>query len=79
MKRPLGIVLCKESSYSVINALDPFSVILQSSNFFKVEFTDTSRSGKTARKSQKYFDFRHSFISFFIHFYSFRHGSPVSP
>ena len=43
MRRQLRIVLCKESPYDLINILGPFSVI-------KVELTDSSSVGKTARK-----------------------------
>ena len=53
MKRPLRIALCKESLYNMINVLGPFSVILQPLKFHKVEFTDTSYAGKTARKITK--------------------------
>ena len=43
--------------YDLINFFkDFFSVILQPRNFCKVEFTDISSSGKTARKSQKCVD-----------------------
>ena len=52
MKRPLHIVLCKESPYNLINVLDPFSVIFQET-LYKVEFTDTSSAGKTVSKTTK--------------------------
>ena len=53
VKRQLRIVLCKESPYSLIDVLGPFSVTLQPWNFYQVKFTDTSSAGKTARKITK--------------------------
>ena len=53
VKRQLGAVLYKESPYNLVNVLDPFSVILQPRNLFKVKFTDTSSAGKSARKITK--------------------------
>ena len=53
MKRQLRIVLCKESPHNLIDVLGPFLVILQPLGFSKVEFTDTSGAGKTARKITK--------------------------
>ena len=42
---------------NVIKDLGPFSVILESSNFHKVESTNTSSAGMTSRKIKKtYFD-----------------------
>ena len=53
MKRPLRIVLCKGSPYNLIDVLGPFSIILQSLNFFPVKFTDTFSAGKTMTKITK--------------------------
>ena len=53
MKRPLHIILWKESRYNVINVLGPFSLILQPWNSYVVKFTNTSSAGKTARKITK--------------------------
>ena len=47
MKRPLRIVLCKDSPYNLFNALGPFAVILQPSNYHRAKFSDTSIVGKT--------------------------------
>ena len=47
VERQWRIVLCKESPYDLIDVLGPFSIILQSRNFYKGEFTDTSSAGMT--------------------------------
>ena len=49
MKWPLRIGLCKGNRYNLINDFRPFSVILQTCNFYhQVRFTDTSSSGNTS-------------------------------
>ena len=50
---PGPIALCEESPYDLMAILGSLSVILQPSNFYKVEFTSTSSAGKTARKIKK--------------------------
>ena len=40
VKRPLPIVRCEQSPYDLINALGPYSVILQPRNCYQVEFTN---------------------------------------
>ena len=56
MKRPLRIVLCKESPYNLINALGPCSVILQPWNFLKLNLPILFVPVRKRKKSQKYFD-----------------------
>ena len=53
MKRSLRTVLCEESPNDLTNVVGPFSVILQPSNFYKVEFTYTSGAGKIVSKTTK--------------------------
>ena len=53
MKRPLRIVLCKESPHSLIDVLGPFSVSLQPGNFCKVKFTDTSGAEEDSENNHK--------------------------
>ena len=50
VKRPLHIVLCKESHYDLIDILGSFSVTLLPWKFYKVAFTYSSCPGTTARK-----------------------------
>ena len=59
MKRQLRLVPLKEDPYCLINVLGPFSVIVCNRlNFHKVQLTDTSSTGKIARKSRRYLVFR---------------------
>ena len=53
MKHPLRIALCKESPYNLINILGPFHSFCKHEILIKVESTDTSNAGKTAREIKK--------------------------
>ena len=53
MKRPLLIVPFEGSPYDLNDVLESYSVILQPSIFYKVEFAYTSSAGMTAWKITK--------------------------
>ena len=56
MKRPLCLVLCKESPCNLIITLGPFQ-IFATMNFYNIELTDTSGAGRTVKKVENILQF----------------------